>query len=336
MERVWFVTGAGGFVGSTIVRELVVRGEQVRAGLYSTLTPSALDGVECERVRIDVTDRASLERAIIGDDPERAERTIVVHCAGIVSIADKVDRLLWGTNVEGTQNVLDVCRAAGVRRLVYLSSVHTIPEPGPGQVLVEIDQFDPELVAGAYAQTKAEATRRVLAAADLDRVIVHPTGIMGPGDHGDGAVTRFVRDLAAQRLPVLVAGGYDFVDVRDVADGTIAAALQAESGQCYLLGAERASLVEVASVVAEVTGKRVPRVIPIGLARLVVPFAASWSRLRGVRPVFTNYSLDVVRNYTQVSHAKASADLGYTPRPLRRTIVDTVSFVQRHGAARQR
>lgn len=332
MGRVWLVTGAGGFLGSNLVKTLVARGEQVRAGLRSSFTPDSLAGVDCERVHLDVTNPDTIRSALRAGGPDQARRTIVVHAAGVVSIADRVNQALWRTNVLGTQNIVDACRAAQVARLVYISSVHAIPEPAAGEILSETDQFDPELVEGAYAKTKAEATRRVLTATSLDRVVVQPTGIMGPGDHGDGAVTRLIRDLAANRLPVLVEGGYDFVDVRDVTDGTIVAAERAPSGRCYLLGAERASLLEIAQTLHEAIGSRVPLVIPAGLAGAVVPFAVAWSKLRGSRPIFTKYSLDVVRNYTQVSHARAAAELDFAPRPLRQTILDTANFVQRPAA----
>ena len=110
------------------------------------------------------------------------------------------------------------------------------------------------------------------------------------------------------------------------------AAERAPSGRCYLLGAERASLLEIAQTLHEAIGSRVPLVIPAGLAGAVVPFAVAWSKLRGSRPIFTKYSLDVVRNYTQVSHARAAAELDFAPRPLRQTILDTANFVQRPAA----
>lgn len=325
------VTGAAGYLGNHIVRELLARGEQVRATVSSNPSPESLAGLDVELVPLNVHDRESVHRAVLGEDPERARHTIVIHCAGMVSIADRIDKALWATNVIGTQNVIDVCREAQVERLVYVSSVHANPEPPPGTAMVETAGFDPDLVDGAYAKTKAEASRRVLAATDLDRVIVQPTGILGPGDYGDAPVSRLIRDLVANRLPAIIAGGYDFVDARDAADGTIAAALQGRSGQSYLLGADRITLEEIARIVADASGSRMPRVLPIWLARLVVPFVVAFSKLRGTRPIFTNYSLDVVRHNTAVNHALASAELGFNPRPLRETILDTLAWVQSRG-----
>lgn len=254
-ERCWFVTGADGFVGNTIVRELVARGEPVRAGIFGRLDPDALAEVDCERVLLDVTKPISVQAALVGDDPERANRTIVVHTAGIVAVDDKVDPVVWATNVEGTQNVIDVCTAARIGRLGYVSSVHALPEPSDN-AMREVTEFAADRVHGAYAKTKAEATARVLGAAGIDKVVVHPAGIIGPGDFGDTAMSRLVRDLAANRLPVLIRGGHDFVDVRDVALATIAAAEDGRDGDCFLLSAGWLSITDIAQIVSDATGSR--------------------------------------------------------------------------------
>lgn len=326
-EPYWFVTGANGFLGSTIVAQLVAQSAQVGAGLHSSLAAPAIAGLECDRVLLDVADQQSIIAALTGADPKRAGRTIVVHTASIVSIADRIDPALRATNVDGVANLLAACRAVGVRRLVYVSSVHAIPDL-PGGVLAEVDHFDPELVVGAYAKSKAKATQLVADASDLDRVIIHPTGLLGPGDHGATALTTLIRDLADRRLPALVAGGYDFVDVRDAAAAIIVAGLQGRTGEAYLLGGGRMSIPQIAQIIAEATGGRRPPVLPIWVARLVVPLVGLLARVRRTPPIFTNYSLDVLQSQTTISHRKASAELDFRPRELRQTVLDTLAWVQ--------
>lgn len=326
----WIVTGADGFLGNTVVKALSARGDQVRAGIFGDLQPPALAGVDCERVRLDVTEPASVLAAFAGS---AEQRTIVVHTAGIVSIADEVDDLLYRTNVGGTHNVIQACRATGVARLVHVSSVHAIAEPATGAI-VETRCFDPDAVRGGYARTKAEASAAVLAAGDLDRVLVHPTGLIGPGDHGDSPVGRLFRDLIAGNLRAIIAGGNDFVDVRDVTAGILAAAERGGNGECYLLAGHQASIRELAEIVHELTGSRVPPTVPLALARLAEPFSVWLARRRGTRPIFTKYSLYVVQRNAPDSHAKATAELGYQPRPLRDTLADTIAWIETHPAGR--
>lgn len=326
----WVITGADGFFGNNIVRALSSRGEKVVAAVFGSLEPASLSGVDCIRVPIDVTQPETVQAAL-ATASEQGGEIIVVHCASIVSIADKVDPLLHATNVGGTRNVIAACRAAKVSRLVHVSTVHAIPEPDDGPIR-EITDFDSTKLHGAYAITKAEATALVLAADDLDRVVVQPSGIIGPGDYGDGPMSRLIRDLVAGKLPVIVGGGYDFVDVRDATEATLVAAERGRNGECYLLAGGRSELHEIATVVAEATGARVPPRVPEWVAKIAVPFVVAIAKIRRVRPLFTRYSLYTVFSKGTFSHDKASAELGFNPRPIRESILDTVAWVSQHQA----
>lgn len=325
-SRLWLVTGANGFLGNVVVRDLVARGERVRALLRRSLDPESLRRVDCERAWFDTTDPAAMVDAFAHRD---GEQLIVVHCAAAVSIANTVSPEVWRTNVVGTQNVIDACRAAGVARLVYVSSVHALPER-PG-TMTEIAEFDPSAVIGGYAQTKAEATRRVLAATDLDRVVVHPSGLIGPGDFGGSHLTRFVRDVASGAMKVVVPGGYDFADVRDVAAGTIAAAERGRNGQCYLLTGRYISMADAAAIVASAAGRSGrPRILPMWLAKIGALLVEKYAKARGVEPLFTSYSLHTVAAPSVFSHALADAELGYRVRPIEETFRDAVAWVRAH------
>lgn len=155
--RLWIIAGAGGFLGNTLVRTLLTRGEDVRAVELSATNPS-LDGLGCEVVVADITDPGQVRDAFVAP---AGLSTIVVHCAGVVSIAGKVSAAVRAVNVEGTSNVIEACRETGFTRLVYVSSVHAIPEPDPPSTITELDDpaaFEVTRVVGENAQTKAEAT----------------------------------------------------------------------------------------------------------------------------------------------------------------------------------
>lgn len=329
--RQWIITGAAGFLGNTLVRCLLERGERVRALVHGTKPQPSLDGLDCELLPVDVTDEASLVQAFTTPN---GERSIVVHCAGIVSIASRVTDRVRHVNVEGTRTVIAACRRAQVGRLVYVSSVHAITEPSPARTIIEVDHaagFDAAAVTGEYSKTKAEATALVLSAADVDHVVVHPSGMIGPHDFADSHLTRLIRDAMSGRLTSVVSGGYVFVDTRDVATGIVTAALTAPAGRTYLLTGHYATVEALAHEAAKASGT--PRrfhVLPFWFAKGTAPLAELFYRIRGTKPLYTDYSLHTLRAPADFSHARATTELGYEPRALTETIRDTVTWLAAH------
>ncbi len=328
-DRLWVVTGAAGFLGNTLVRELLGRGQKVRALVHESEPHPALAELDCEIVPVDVTDPASLTDAFNAPDDTHV---IVIHCAGVVSIAGRVSQAVRAVNVGGTRNVIVACERARVSRLVYISSVHAIPEPDPPRTIHECDDpagYDPAVVTGEYAKTKAEATALVLASTQLDRVVVQPSGMIGPYDFGDSHLTRLIRDAAGGQLTAVVAGGYDFVDVRDVARAVIEAALKAPAGRTYLLTGHYTTVADVAKDVAGL-GRRSRRfrILPTWFAKASAPFAELYYRIRQTSPLYTAYSLHTLHAPSEFSHARATTELGYTPRPLSETLADTVAWLK--------
>lgn len=326
LRPLWVVTGAAGFLGNNLVRLLLDRGEDVRAAIIEEDTPPSLEGLDVEIVRMDVRDLASVKEAFQGP-PGRP--VWVVHCAGIVSIATTVSAAVHEVNVGGVANVLEACREEGVARLVYVSSVHALPTTGG--VGVELDRpedFDPGALSGEYSRTKAEATAMVLEARDLWRVVVMPTGMVGPGDFADTHLTRMIRDAASGVLPVSIQGGYDFADVRDVSDGIIRAAEFGKDGRTYLLSGHYIPASRMVAAVANAVGRQAPPTLPLWLARMIAPLAEFILKRRGTAPVVTTYSLRVLGEPGRFSSERAKSELGYRSRPFKDTLRDTLVWVQ--------
>ena len=355
-SRLWVVTGAAGFLGNNVVRKLLAQGERVRAAVYmgqehasqtppthpqpdpphddpprADSVPPALADLQgdqnLEIVRMDVRDLESVQDAFTSSGTP----VWVVHCAGIVSIAGNVTALVEETNVGGTANVVAAARSKGVERLVYVSSVHAMPEvDGVARELDRAEDFDPAAVHGEYAKTKAAATRIVLSAPDLWRVVVFPSGMAGPYDFGDTHLTRLVRDAASGTLFISVRGGYDFADVRDVADATIAAVEKGHNGRTYLLPGHYCPVSQLVSAVASARGHFRPAALPLWVARSIAPLAEFIARLRGTAPLFTKYSLRVLDEPGRFSSERARRELGYAPRPLQDTVRDALDWVTTH------
>jgi len=319
------VTGAAGFLGGALCRALLSRGDAVRACLHRTTR--GVDGLPVERVTAPLDDPEALRSAFDGVE-------LVFHAAGRVSLLGG-ERALDPIHVDGTRRVLAAARAAGVRRVLHVSSIETLlPRGGRGQPVDESAPPPVEALPNAYGRSKARAERVVLeaVAAGQDAVLVNPTAMVGPDDHGLSASGRLVLDLARGRVPALTPGGFDWVDVRSVAAGCLAAAERGRRGERYLLGGELVRLTELAAWVAEGTGRRPPRlVLPGWLARLAACLTPLYYGLTGGEPRFTRMAVDLVLAERPCVHAKAAAELGYRPGPTRQAVVDTLRWLREAG-----
>jgi dihydroflavonol-4-reductase len=316
------VTGATGHIGNVLVRKLIEQGNKVRALVWRGEDTSSIKDLKIEKVDGDVLDPESLSAAFRDVDT-------VYHLAGIISIMPGRSPFVWKVNVEGTRNVLAAARRAHVRRLVYTSSIHAIKRAPHGVVMDESLGFDQNNPYGEYDRSKAAASLEVQNAArtDLDTVIVCPTGVIGPYDFRGSEMGEVIRGAAEARPMFYVEGAYDFVDVRDVVDGLIAAAKRGRRGESYILGGSKISVRYMLETVREVTGKAFARIkVPFSLAEFAAKFTPWYYLQTKARPRFTPYSLEVLQSNANISHAKAMKELGYKPRPVLVTIADTVRW----------
>ena len=327
----YYVTGGTGFLGRAVLQKLAGAGAAVRALVLPGDPLLPLLPPEVQAVPGDLTDDASLDGFFEGAGPE----SCVIHCAGIISIATGPAPILRRVNVDGTARVLAHCAAHRVKKLVYVSSVHALPEKPKGETITEDCRLSPELVEGGYAKTKAEAANLVFEAArqGLDASVVFPSGIIGPGDLQSGSFTTMAKDYLRGRLPLAVRGGYDFVDVRDVADGILACAAGGAPGEGYILSGHYTTIRGLLETVGQAAGlRRRSLYLPLWLAGLAAPFYEK-KTLREKKPLFfTPYSISVLGSNGQFSCRKAAERFGYRPRPLEETLRDMTEWLLQSGA----
>ena len=324
------VTGATGHIGNVLVRQLLEKGEQVRALVWRGEDTTPLKGLPVEQVQGAVLDPASLDAALKGADT-------VYHLAGIISIMPGNHPIVWQVNVEGTRNVIEAARRAGIRRMVYTSSIHAIQRVPHGTEMDESLGFDVHNPYGEYDRSKAAASLEVQNAAqtDLDAVIVCPTGVIGPYDFRGSELGEVIRGAAFAKPMFYVEGAYDFVDVRDVADGMMLAAQKGQRGESYILGGHKISVRYLIESVREVTGKAFSNIkIPFSLAEFAAKFTPWYYQRTKAKPRFTPYSLEVLQSNSDISHRKAERELGFRPRPSYETIADTVRWFFENRKAR--
>jgi dihydroflavonol-4-reductase len=316
------VTGATGHIGNVLVRLFNERGQRVRAMIMPGEDPAPLNGLNVEIVEADVLDYMSLLKAFDNID-------VVYHLAGIISILPGKDHMVHAVNVSGTRNVIQAARNCGVRRLVYTSSIHALRRVPEGILIDETVPFDVEHAISSYDSSKASASLSVLNAVQdgMDAVIVCPTGVIGPYDFRLSEMGQLILDCVEQKPMLYVDGAYDFVDVRDVAQGLILAGENGRCGESYILSGERIEVLDIIKIVQEVLGTRLFSLkIPFSLARFTANFTPLYYRLTHGKPRFTSYSLATLTANSNISHSKAHLELGFSPRPLRDSLADTVKW----------
>jgi dihydroflavonol-4-reductase len=258
---------------------------------------------------------------------------VVYHLASLVAITKETFSLMQRVNVEGTHNVIEAVRRTGVRRLIYTSSIHAIQRPPEGVLIDERLAFDPHNPAGPYDQTKAEASQSILEAAreGLDVVIVCPTGVIGPFDFKRSEMGEMILAWMKKGPSFTIDGKFDFVDVRDVAQGHILAAKYGRPGQVYLLSGEQIEVSRMRQLVQKAAGLKTREVkLPAAVAAAIAPIAEVYYRFSHTKPIFTRYSVETLRSNSLISSRKAREELGYQTRPIEETIVDTVAWWQQN------
>ncbi|HHT70404.1 MAG: NAD-dependent epimerase/dehydratase family protein [bacterium] len=317
------VTGGTGHIGNVLVRKLVQRGESVRVLVLPGESRASLQGLEVEFAEGNVLDRASCRTAMAGVD-------VVYHLAGIIAIAPGTERLMWEVNVTGARTVAQAAAEMGVRRLVHVGSVHAFAR-GPGQVVDERTPLALTAPWNNYDRTKAEGVAAALDLAQdgLDVAVACPSGVIGPYDYLGSEMGRLIRTFARPGYHLLTEGGFDFVDVRDVADGLIQVADQGRGGEIYILSGTYVSLAELhQSVQAVANTKSASVVAPTSLALAIGRIMPYYYRLTRTIPQITTYSVLTVAEKCRFLHGKAGRELGYEPRPLLDTIEDTLLWWQ--------
>ncbi|TFB08460.1 NAD-dependent epimerase/dehydratase family protein [Candidatus Atribacteria bacterium MT.SAG.1] len=316
------ITGATGHLGNVLVRKLINQGKKVRVLILPGEDTVSLEGLEVEKVDGDVCAPDSLRKAFEGAE-------IVYHCAGIISILPGQQKQLYQVNVLGTRNVVNMCLETKVKRLVYTSSIHALSEPAPGIVFDESREFNPENVLGEYSKSKTLGTLEVIRGIKkgLDAVILCPSGIIGPYDYRISEMGKLIVDFIKGKVKACVDGAYDFVDVRDVAEGLILACDKGKKGECYILSGQQISVQQLLKFLEEISGVKAPSFrLSRQVARVAGFFNVFYCNLMKIKPLFTPFSIDVLASNSLVSCQKAQDELGYSSRSIYESIKDTVSW----------
>jgi dihydroflavonol-4-reductase len=321
------VTGATGFVGAAVARALLREGWQVRVLVRSGSDRSNLQRLALEIAVGDLTDRASLDRALI-------DCKGLFHVAADYRLGAPAPQQLYRTNVEGTRNILLAARQAGVERIVYTSSVATMGIPADGSPGDEQTQVGLASMIGHYKRSKYLAEQVALEAANtgLSVVIVNPSTPVGPGDVKPTPTGQVVLDAASGRMPAYVDTGLNIVHVDDVAAGHLMAFHRGRAGERYILGGQDMTLREILEHIARLVGREPPRIrLPYGAILPIAYLAEVLAKVSGRSGRITLEGVRMSRKRMFFSSAKAVRDLGYHWRPPALAFDDAVCWFRERG-----
>ena len=330
-NNIYLVTGAAGFLGSNICRQLIARGERVRALIMNGDPAEKYVPKGVEIVHGDLLDETSLD---VFFDTGDVDDVYVIHCASIVWVKNEVNPKVHAVNVDGTANILAQCVKNRVTKLIYISSTGAIPELPHGEKIKEIDRFLPtDGLVDYYSKTKAEATQLVLDALkehpDLDASIVHPSGICGPYDYAFGSVTSMVRDFLQGKMKMGIEGTFNSVDVRDLAEGVIAACERGRRGECYIMTNEVVTMRDMFRLMNESVGlSHRYYVLSREFAHVGVWFLGLASKFTGKDPLLSEFNIYMLNRNNEYDCSKAERELGFHCRPFSESIRDTVAWLR--------
>lgn len=321
------VTGATGFIGSHVARYLAQRGQPLRLLVRKASDRTLIQGLDAEICEGDLKDRASLREPVEGCDA-------VFHVAADYRLWSPDPLEVYATNVDGTRNLLEEARRAHVDRFVYTSSIGTLAPSPDGDAVSEESTSQLRRMVGHYKRSKFLAEREALraAAAGLPVVVVNPTAPVGEGDIKPTPTGKIVLDFLNGRLPAYVDTGLNLVDVRDVARGHWLAASRGRVGERYLLGAENLALREILRELADISGRRAPRIrLPYSLAWTAGAACHAWSRMSGRPPAVPIEGVRMARYRMFADCSKARRELGFSPGPVRPALERAVEWFSERG-----
>jgi dihydroflavonol-4-reductase len=326
------LTGASGFVGSALLRQLIRAGHNCRILLRPESDRRNVLGLEAETVIGDLRDPKSLEKALAGCSS-------LFHVAADYRLWVKNPQEVYETNVVGTRNLMLAAAQAGVRKIVYTSSVATLGHREDGEPADEETPVRFSDMIGHYKRSKflAEAEVRRLATEErLPIIIVNPSTPVGPRDIKPTPTGRMVLDAASGRMPAYVNTGLNLVHVDDVAVGHLQAYAAGVPGQRYILGGQNMTLKEILTQIAAITGKRPPVLrLPHAVIVPIAYFCEGWARMiSGKEPRVSVTSARLAREKMFFSAQKAERALGFRPRPVREGLQEAVDWFRTYGYLR--
>jgi dihydroflavonol-4-reductase len=319
------ITGGNGHIGNAIIEELIRRNYHIKALVHSK--SNFLDSHQIETIKGSLQDENSLLELMKDCD-------YLIHCAAIISITGDQPELLQEINIKGLDHVLRAASQSHLKRVIHLSSVHAYNHLPMDELLNESRDFVSDK---AYDYDKSKRDGQLIARnyfeAGLPIIVVNPTAVFGPPNYAKCKQNNAFISMSKRRIPFVFKGGYNWVDVRDIANSVCNALTQGELGESYILGGNYYTLKDLSRVVAKVSNKRIPCFeVPIGLVKSFLPIIKRYYKLRKQDPSVTKESIEILEfGNKHINSDKARNHLGHHSRPIEETMKDLLSWNQENN-----
>ncbi len=327
MKRTFIITGATGFLGNNILRELIKdQNNEIRILVLPTDSLKSITGLNVKIYFGDITKKETLEEIFSNID----KPLFIIHAASLVYTRSKYSKLVYEVNVNGTKNIADLAFKYN-GKLIYVSSVHALPINKENNIVREVNYYNIKKVYGHYAKTKVLASNFILdlAKKGLNAAIALPSGLIGPNDYGNSHLTQLLIDYANNKLKAIVNGGYDFSNVKDVAKGIITMAYLARRGESYILSNRYVRISELIDEAKIILNKKEKiKIIPMWIAKLTAPLAELYYVIRRKPPLYTSFSLKTIQEKSIFISNKAKEELLYKTTDIKETIKETILWLK--------
>lgn len=327
--KTYYITGITGFLGRNLVFELLKKDPNAR--IIGFVLPN-------DKHRDIPGDITYVEGNILNKEDvskflsyEKEGEKILIHAAGRISVYKRGDPLTTTINVEGTKIVTDIAKELGFKRMIFVSSVDAITRRMGKEPIYEQERYDESKVVGVYSKSKAIANNYVLDQADdnFEVIIVCPSAIMGPNDPFGAPINIAIKKAITNKLPAVTKGGYDIVDVRDVAKGIVDLLQKGQNKESYILNGEYISVKDLMGTAATIAGAKVVKfTVPFWLIKMISPFIELHAKLWKKKPLFTGFSMDCLAQNSNYCHDKMTALTGYQPMDIKKSLTDTINWMR--------
>lgn len=319
------ISGITGHIGNNLGKLLIQKGYEIKALLRNNKYDFVIDE-KIERITGEINDPVALD--LLCKDTE-----VLIHLAAKISIYPKDRELIFKTNIEGVKNVIDACLKNGVKKIIHFSSIHAHNSNGMNN---SINEKTPYVSSDnmAYDFSKSQGEQLMLKAREkgINVCIINPTAVIGPNDFLPSFSGKMLMDIYTGRLPMIVKGGFDWVDVRDICNAVLNILEKNITNEKFILSGHYASIKQIAEHTCSVKGKNYNGIaLPIWLAKIGVPFIAIYAKLSNTLPLYTSASLTALEEGSDlVEHKNATKLLAYDPRPLDESISDAVLWSKQY------
>ncbi len=319
------ISGITGHIGNNVASTLLQNGFAIKALARKSKTEIKIDD-KIETIHGDLNDLESLD--LLSKDVD-----LFIHIAGKVSIYPYDKDVIYNTNIEGVNNVINACLRNGVKKIIHFSSIHAHHSTGSSFPINENTAYV-NSEDSAYDFSKSQGEQLMLKARErgIDVCILNPTAVIGPLDYRPSYSGKMFVDIYNRKLPLIVEGGFDWVDVRDISDAVLTIIQKNIQNEKFILSGHWASIKYIAEQTCLRRNKKyMGYALPIFLARIGVPFIATYAKIANTPPLYTSASITAIEKGSRfVEHQHASNLLAYNPRPLNESIDDTISWLKQY------